>query len=183
MRSLALIVNSAENCAAQIFNAWLVGMDLIWSRPVCEIFPESIKTILLHYKLDNSKFTRLKCLWDLAYLRVNARSRSMNLAMTICSDPFRYDDCVKVERKRLRGLFRRETDRVWSQVAQLQETGYWVGWLQQPALKTMAIIKVFGSCKIMLSREKVAQYCWLPAMGGWEQKKLINRIWMSLLGR
>ena len=124
MRSLDLIANSAENCAAQIFSAWLVGMVLIWSRAGCEIFPESIKTILLHYKLDNSKFTRLKCLWDLAYLRVNEGSRYMNLAMIICSDPFRYDDCVKVERKRLRGLFRPETDRAWSQVAQLQETGY-----------------------------------------------------------
>ena len=124
MRSLDLIANSAENCAAQIFSAWLVGMVLIWSRAGCEIFPESIKTILLHYKLDNSKFTRLKCLWDLAYLRVNEGSRYMNLAMIICSDPFRYDDCVKVERKRLLSLFRPETDRVWSQVAQLQETGY-----------------------------------------------------------
>ena len=113
-----------KNCGTQIFSAWLVGIVLIWSRAGCEMLPESIKTILLHYKLDNFKFSRLKCLWDLAYLRVNEGSRYMNLAMIICSDPFRYDDCVKVERKRLRGLFRPETDRVWSQVAQLQETGF-----------------------------------------------------------
>ena len=91
---------------------------------VCEIFPESIKTTLLHYKLDNFKFTRLKCLWDLAYLRVNEGSRSMNLAMIICSDPCWYDDRVKVGRKRLRGIFRPETDRASSQVAQFQETGF-----------------------------------------------------------